>query len=100
MLHKNILSAIGNTPPIKINRLFQHDSVEIYGKLESSNPGGSVKERIALSMIEAGEASGELTSDKIILEAIHNRVHFCRPRGPRGMIAFLPVCQYTVLVLG
>ncbi len=38
--------------------------------------------------------------DKIILEAIHNRVDFCRPGGLRGMIAFLPVCQYTVLVLG
>lgn len=69
MLHKNILSAIGNTPLVKINRLFVSDMVEVYGKLESRNPGGSVKERIALSMIEAGEASGELTKDKIILEA-------------------------------
>lgn len=69
MLHKNILSAVGNTPLIRINRLFQSKSVQIYGKLESSNPGGSVKERIALSMIEAGEASGELTRDKIVLEA-------------------------------
>lgn len=69
MLHENILSAIGNTPLIKINRLFQSASVSIYGKLESTNPGGSVKERIALSMIVAGEASGALTPDKIVLEA-------------------------------
>lgn len=69
MLHKNILSAVGNTPLIRINRLFKNGSVEIFGKLESSNPGGSVKERIALSMIEAGEADGELTKDKIVLEA-------------------------------
>ena len=69
MLHENVLSAIGNTPLIRINRLFKSDSVQIYAKLESSNPGGSVKERIALSMIEAGEASGELTKDKIVLEA-------------------------------
>ncbi|MFW2368334.1 MAG: cysteine synthase, partial [Desulforhopalus sp.] len=69
MLHDNILSAIGNTPLIRVNRLHQNQSVEIFGKLESSNPGGSVKERIALSMIEAGEASGELTPDKIVLEA-------------------------------
>jgi len=41
----------------------------MYGKLESCNPGGSVKERISLSMIEAGEANGELTEDKIVLEA-------------------------------
>ncbi len=69
MLHNDILSAIGNTPIIRINRLFHSDQVAIYGKLESTNPGGSVKERIALSMIEAGEAGGELTKDKIVLEA-------------------------------
>lgn len=69
MLHQNILSAIGNSPLVRINRLFQSGSVELYGKLESSNPGGSIKERIALSMIEAGEVSGELTRDKIVLEA-------------------------------
>ncbi len=69
MLHENILSAIGKTPLIKINRLFVSSTVSIYGKLESCNPGGSVKERIALSMIEAGEACGALTKDKIVLEA-------------------------------
>lgn len=69
MLHKNILSAVGSTPLVRINRIFQKDSVEIYGKIEASNPGGSVKERVALSMIEAGEASGELTKEKIVLEA-------------------------------
>ena len=69
MLHQNILSAIGNTPLIRINRLFKSDTVEMYGKLESSNPGGSVKERISLSMIEVGEESGELTAEKIVLEA-------------------------------
>ena len=69
MLHNNILSAIGYTPLVRINRLFKSDSVQIYGKLESCNPGGSVKERISLSMIEAGEKSGELTKDKIVLEA-------------------------------
>lgn len=69
MLHENILSAIGDTPLVRINRLFAKESVEIFGKIESSNPGGSVKERISLSMIEAGEKSGELTKDKIVLEA-------------------------------
>ena len=69
MLHQDILSAIGNTPLIRINRLFQNNNVEIYGKLESTNPGGSIKERIGLSMIEAGEKSGGLTHDKIVLEA-------------------------------
>jgi cysteinyl-tRNA synthetase len=69
MLHQNILSAIGQTPLVRINRLFKSNAVEIFGKLESCNPGGSVKERISLSMIEAGEASGELTEDRIVLEA-------------------------------
>jgi len=69
MLYKTILDVIGNTPLVRINRLFKNDSVSIYGKLESCNPGGSIKERISLSMIEAGEASGELTKDKIVLEA-------------------------------
>ncbi len=69
MLYETILDVIGNTPLIRINRLFNKDSVLIYGKLESANPGGSIKERISLSMIEAGEASGELTKDKIVLEA-------------------------------
>lgn len=69
MLYDNILEVIGNTPLVRINRLLDRPGVEIYGKVESRNPGGSVKERISLCMIEAGEASGELTKDKIVLEA-------------------------------
>ena len=68
MLCNTVLDAIGNTPLIRINRLNVTD-IPVYGKLESSNPGGSVKERISLSLIEAGEKSGELTRDKIVLEA-------------------------------
>lgn len=67
-LCNTVLDAIGNTPLIRINRL-NSTNIPVYGKLESSNPGGSVKERISLSLIEAGEASGELTTDKIVLEA-------------------------------
>ena len=52
-----------------INRLHPPKKVKIYAKLESFNPGGSVKDRIALSMIEAAEQSGALTPDKIVLEA-------------------------------
>lgn len=69
MLFDTILDVIGNTPLVRINRLLNREGVQIYGKIESRNPGGSVKERISLSMIEAGEASGELTKDKIVLEA-------------------------------
>ncbi len=65
----DITALIGNTPLVTINRLGTRKSVVLLGKLESRNPGGSVKDRIALSMIEAGERSGELTAEKIVLEA-------------------------------
>ena len=65
----NILELIGNTPLVDLPRLSPKDNIEIIGKLESKNPGGSIKDRIALSMVEAGEKSGELTRDKILLEA-------------------------------
>ncbi len=69
MLRNNILDQIGNTPLVPIHRLNHKKNVKILAKLESFNPGGSVKDRIALSMIEAGEKSGDLTPDKIVLEA-------------------------------
>jgi len=68
MIH-SILELIGNTPLVHVNRLNPVKNVIILAKLESFNPGGSVKDRIALSMIEAGEKSGELNKDKIVLEA-------------------------------
>ncbi len=63
------LGLVGNTPLVPITRLNPNPKVEIWAKVEKANPGGSVKERIALAMIEAAEQSGELTKDKIILEA-------------------------------
>ncbi|MBF0449842.1 MAG: cysteine--tRNA ligase [Candidatus Magnetomorum sp.] len=65
----SILSQIGNTPMVEITRLNPNPHVKILAKLEYMNPGGSVKDRPALSMIESGERSGELTPDKIIIEA-------------------------------
>ncbi len=69
MVHHNILEKIGHTPLVRVNHFVLPEKVSIYAKLESYNPGGSVKDRIALSMIEAGEKSGVLTPDKIVLEA-------------------------------
>jgi cysteinyl-tRNA synthetase len=63
------LELVGNTPLVRFQRICPNPKVEIWAKLESANPGGSVKDRIAKSMIEAAEASGELTRDKVILEA-------------------------------
>ena len=65
----NILELIGHTPIVRLNRLNPNPQVEVYVKLEYFNPGGSVKDRPALAMVEAAEASGELTPDKTILEA-------------------------------
>ncbi|MGB6281736.1 MAG: cysteine synthase, partial [Syntrophobacteria bacterium] len=68
-VYDNILQLIGNTPLILVNRLNPNPNVDIYAKLESQNPGGSVKDRIALQMIEDAERRGELTSEKTIIEA-------------------------------
>ncbi len=63
------LGLVGNTPLIRFRHICPNPNVEIWAKLECANPGGSVKDRIAKSMIEAAEASGDLTRDKMILEA-------------------------------
>lgn len=65
----SILNAIGNTPLVALNNINGNSKVKIFGKLEGSNPGGSVKDRAAYYMIKKAEAAGELTKDKIIIEA-------------------------------
>ncbi|MGE5894977.1 MAG: PLP-dependent cysteine synthase family protein, partial [bacterium] len=65
---KNILQFIGNTPLVKIMRMAGSDSAEIWAKLEGQNPGGSVKDRIALSMIETAEQEGKLKPGGTIIE--------------------------------
>jgi cysteine synthase B len=64
----NLLQAIGNTPLVELVNLNTRPGVRILCKLEGCNPGGSVKDRPALYMIDKAEESGELTKDKIILE--------------------------------
>jgi len=63
----NVLQTIGNTPHIRINRLFGNTH-QVYVKSERSNPGGSIKDRIALAMVEAAEKSGELKPGATIIE--------------------------------
>jgi len=63
----NILQTIGNTPHVRINRLFGPDH-QVWVKSERSNPGGSIKDRIALSMVEAAEADGSLKPGGTIIE--------------------------------
>jgi cysteine synthase len=64
----DILAAVGNTPLVGIQRLSPKPSVRLWAKLEGQNPTGSLKDRIAVAMIEEGEVSGALTADKTILE--------------------------------
>ena len=68
MKFKSILDAVGNTPLVEVPSLSPAEGLRLWVKLEGQNPTGSVKDRIALAMIEAGEASGELTKDKVVLE--------------------------------
>jgi [CysO sulfur-carrier protein]-thiocarboxylate-dependent cysteine synthase len=64
----DILDAIGNTPLVGIPRISPKPSVRLWAKLEGQNPTGSLKDRIARTMIEAAEAAGELSPDRVILE--------------------------------
>jgi cysteine synthase len=65
----NVFELIGKTPIVRINKMNPNPNVEIYAKIEGYNPTGSLKDRIALRMIERAEKEGKLTKDKIILEA-------------------------------
>jgi cysteine synthase A len=67
MLANDVLHTIGNTPHIRINRLFPKTH-SVYVKSERSNPGGSIKDRIAVAMIEAAEAAGALAPGSTIVE--------------------------------
>ena len=64
----NVLELIGNTPMVKLDKIVDDDMAEIYAKLESFNPGGSVKDRICLSMIEDAEKKGILKPGSVVVE--------------------------------
>ena len=67
MKAQNILETIGNTPHVRLNRLYSSD-YEVWVKVEKTNPGGSIKDRIALSMVEDAEAKGVLKEGSLIIE--------------------------------
>ena len=67
MKANNILETIGNTPHVKLSRLYG-ERVEVWMKLERANPGGSIKDRIGVAMIEAAERQGILNKDSAIIE--------------------------------
>src|ERR1700680_4294329 len=67
-VYDNICQVIGNTPVVRLNRIPRDGWAEVLVKLESFNPGGSVKDRIGLSMIEAAEREGQLKPGGTIIE--------------------------------
>ena len=69
MIAEDALSLIGNTPLVRLQRITGSNSAKVYAKLESMNPGGSVKDRICLSMIRDAEEKGLLSKDSVIIEA-------------------------------
>ena len=87
-----ILDHIGNTPLVEIRHLNPNPRVRILAKLEYLNPGGSIKDRPALSMVEAGERSGELTPGKTVIEATSGNTGIglamvCSVKGYRLLLA-------------
>ncbi len=94
MLCNSILETIGNTPLVRLNHLSPSPDVNVYAKLEGFNPTGSVKDRIALFMVNAAEKSGELTPDKVVLEPTSGNTGIslamvCRAKGYR-LLCVLP----------
>ncbi|QER42778.1 cysteine--tRNA ligase [Thermodesulfobacterium sp. TA1] len=92
MRFHNVLQKIGNTSIIKLSKLKVKSSVEIWGKIESQNPGGSIKDRPALFMIEDAEKKGLLTKEKIVIEASSGNTGIglslvCAVKGYKCMIA-------------
>jgi cysteinyl-tRNA synthetase len=88
----SILELMGETPIVRLNKLNPHPRVEVYVKLEYFNPGGSIKDRPALVMIEAAEASGELTPGKTVIEATSGNTGIglalvCAVKGYRLLLA-------------
>ncbi|GAB1410334.1 hypothetical protein MASR1M90_14880 [Desulfovibrionales bacterium] len=69
MIHSSVLSLIGASPLVRLRHIFSHPRIQLVAKLEAMNVGGSIKDRVALAMIEAAEASGELTPEKTVIEA-------------------------------
>ena len=68
-IHDDVSSLVGNTPLVRINRLFAGSPAQVVAKLEFYNPANSVKDRIGVAIIDAAEASGELTAGGTIVEA-------------------------------
>lgn len=88
---RDITELIGNTPLVRLNRITEDAGAEVLAKLESFNPGGSIKDRIGVSMMVAAEEKGLINRDTIIVEATSGNTgialaHVCAARGYRLII--------------
>ena len=91
-LAEGILNLIGNTPLVRLNKVVPPSSAKVYAKLESMNPGGSVKDRICLSMIRDAEEKGLMNKDTVVIEATSGNTGIglaliCAVRGYRLVLA-------------
>ena len=75
-VYDNILGLIGNTPMVRLNKVVEDDPAKVFAKLESYNPGHSVKDRIALHIIETAEKKGILTKGATIVETTSGNTGF------------------------
>lgn len=87
-VHQSVLDLVGDTPIIDVSQLSPNPNVRILAKLEGQNPGGSVKDRIALAMVDAAEADGTLTPGATVIEPSSGNTGIalamiCRTRGYR-----------------
>jgi len=90
-LHEEITECIGNTPLVKLRRVTEGCAASVYGKLENVNPLWSVKDRIALSMIDAAERDGKIKADTVIIEPTSGNTgiglaYVCAARGYKLMV--------------
>ncbi len=88
----DVLATIGNTPHIRVNRLFKDSGAEVWVKSERSNPGGSIKDRIALAMVETAEADGSLKPGGTIIEPTSGNTGI-------GLAMVAAVKGYTLLLV-
>lgn len=91
-MYDNILETIGHTPLVRINRLNPKPDIPLYAKFEGTNPTGSIKDRIALKMIEQAEECGSLTPDKTIVEPTSGNTGI-------GLAMIGAVKGYSVLII-
>src|SRR5262249_40439637 len=86
--HESILSAIGDTPPVAPRRMFAGEGFQVFAKLEALNPGGSIKDRPALAIMEKAFAEGWVDEDSVIVESSSGNMgiglaQICRYHGLR-----------------